>query len=101
MSDAQSDPTKRFFGAALTAIGGLVFALCGLCTGVFLITGLMPHEDHTLSGIALVAGGIPSFTGFVVMRFGLKIYREASPNPDISHGSRLGGRGLASALELS
>jgi predicted benzoate:H+ symporter BenE len=81
MPDAQPDPTKRFFGAALTAIGGLIFALCGLCTGVFLVTGLMPHEDPSFAGIALFVGGIPTAIGFLVMRAGLRLYRGVKDGP--------------------
>jgi len=85
MPDPQPDPTKRFFGAALTAIGGLMFGLCGLCTGVFLVTGLMPHEDAMFAVIALFVGGIPTLIGFFVMRAGLRLYRGdkavATPPP--------------------
>ena len=79
MSDPRPDPTRRFFGAALTAIGGLMFALCGLCTGVFLVTGMMPHEDRSFAVIALVVGGIPTLIGFGVMQLGLTLYRGAKP----------------------
>ncbi len=81
MPDAQPDPTKRFFGAALTAICGLMFGLCGLCTGVFLVTGLMPHADSSFAVIALVVGGIPTLVGFVLMRAGLKLYRAGRGEP--------------------
>jgi hypothetical protein len=58
-----------------------MFGLCGLCTGVFLITGLMPHEDSMLAVIALVGGGIPTLIGFLVMRAGLKLYRGPKDEP--------------------
>lgn len=81
MPDAQRDPTRRFFGAALTAVGGLIFGLCGLCTGVFLVTSLMPHEDGMLAVIALFVGGVPTLIGFFVMRAGLRLYRGGKDEP--------------------
>jgi hypothetical protein len=69
------DPLKRFVGGAMTAVGGLMFGLCGLCTLAFFIGGLLPHEDKSFSVIALVVGGIPALIGFGLMRWGLSIHR--------------------------
>jgi predicted benzoate:H+ symporter BenE len=75
MPDPHPDPMTRFFGAALTAVGALMLGLCGLCTLVFLVTGLMPHEDRMFAVIALFVGGIPTLIGFFAMRAGLRLYR--------------------------
>ena len=46
---ARPDPVRTFFGVALVSVGLLMTCLCGLCTGVFLIGGLMPQGDASFA----------------------------------------------------
>jgi hypothetical protein len=83
VTQARGDASvRRFFGAALTAVGALMFGLCGLCTLAFFVSGFLPHEDKTVSAIALVVGGVPALIGFAVMRLGLSMYKgDGAPRP--------------------
>lgn len=82
MNEARKgDPLGRFFAAAVIAVGALIFGLCGLCTAVFLVAGVMPHGDSSFSFIALFVGGIPALIGFMILRFGLAMYREEANRP--------------------
>ncbi|HEY8004356.1 MAG TPA: hypothetical protein VIE16_09015 [Phenylobacterium sp.] len=69
------DPMNRFLGAAMIAVGGLIFGLCGLCTLTFLVAGMIPQGDRSFSVIALVVGGIPTGLGFLLLRGGLTMFR--------------------------
>jgi hypothetical protein len=72
------DVVGRFFGAAIMAIGALVFTACGLCTLSF--TGQSLHSmaqrpaGHApvLGGLLFFAivGGLPTFGGFMLMLLG-------------------------------
>jgi hypothetical protein len=85
-----SDGVERVFGAALMAAGALVFSLCGLCTLGVAGSTLMSvarypmHAGGALGSIALVGfvGGLPTLGGFLLMRFGWRMYsgqREPPP----------------------
>ncbi|HEX5262604.1 MAG TPA: hypothetical protein VFW13_03705 [Phenylobacterium sp.] len=75
MSEAPHDPTRRFFGATLTAVGALIFALCGLCTLTFLVASFVPQGDRSFAVMALVIGGLPTVAGYFTMRAGWRMYR--------------------------
>ena len=74
----KGDPIGRFFAGAIVAVGALIFGLCGLCTLTFLVAGMIPHGDRSFSIVALVVGGIPTALGFMLLRFGISMYREES-----------------------
>lgn len=75
------DQTERFFGAGLVAVGALVFGLCGLCTlgfaGASLITSFAYLSPSMLWNVVLsvMVGGLPTYGGFLLMRFGWRMYR--------------------------
>jgi len=57
------DPTRRFFGWLLLLVGGLIATLCGLCTAVFFVAGLIPHGDTSFTILSVFVGGIPTAIG--------------------------------------
>jgi hypothetical protein len=66
---------------ALVAVGGLVFGLCGACTGAFLVGGLVSSGGSGLIGMALLIGVAPTVIGFVLLRVGLRMYRANAKGP--------------------
>lgn len=84
------DPLARFFGAALMAVGGLIVALCGLCSvtalGVF-ITDAMESSRAGLNGglewaafipWVVIVGGVPAVVGLFLFFGGRALY---APTP--------------------
>ena len=80
------DPTLRFFGGALVAVGGLIFGLCGACTGAFLVGGLVSPGGSGLIGMALLIGVAPTVIGFILLRVGLRMYRQNKEPPAVHAG---------------
>jgi hypothetical protein len=77
------DPVQTFVGGALMALGGLIAALCGLCTlGVIgfgvvdTITG--GPTDDLMGGAVIVAiiGGLPTAAGVLLFMWGRRLYRR-------------------------
>lgn len=62
-------PTRRFFGALLMGVGGLMVLLCGGCGALFVIGGLVtlftssPQDATMIAGMGLFIGGIPAAIG--------------------------------------
>jgi hypothetical protein len=79
----------RFFGAALIAVGALVFALCGLCTLAFVGSTVTNAFRYSTGGRGMMMGllmfgligGLPTIGGFFVMRVGWKMFRGRVPGP--------------------
>jgi len=75
-------PVQKFFGGALMAVGGLIAALCGLCTlgvigfGVFDTFGGGSSADDLVGGIVMVSiiGGIPTGLGVLLFMWGRRLY---------------------------
>ena len=82
MSDAPS-PLQKFIGGALMAVGGLVAALCGLCTLVFAVTSLTSGSGEFAGPgmlvLVLPIGGIPTVLGALVAWAGWRIFRPKPP----------------------
>jgi len=94
MSDPDR-PGQRIVGAMLMAVGGMVAALCGLCSALFLAQTI-PHvldgrpgelEPQSIPDaivtVALV-GGIPVLIGAGLFWLGWRLYR--GPRPPRSAG---------------
>lgn len=85
MTDAPS-PTRRFFGALLMAIGGLMAVLCGGCGATFIVVALVTMFTATaqdapmLAGMGLVIGGVPAAMGVGLFWVGRRMRGEA-PRP--------------------
>ena len=85
----QPDPTARFIGAALIAVGAMVFGLCGVCTLSFVGTGLYAMIRYpagaggsiALVPIVAIVGGGPTLLGFLIMRSGRRRFRANAPKP--------------------
>lgn len=85
MSDV--GPVQKFFGAALMAVGGLVAALCGLCTlaviGFGSIDALASGSNRAdLVSAILVAGligGVPAGLGVLLFIWGRRLFAPARP----------------------
>jgi predicted benzoate:H+ symporter BenE len=73
----KGDPVGKFFAGAVIAVGALIFGLCGLCTAGFLVASAVSPGGAGLASMALI-GAIPTGIGFLVLRFGLAMYREES-----------------------
>jgi hypothetical protein len=85
-----SDPGRnedRFFGAALIAVGALIFGLSGLCTLMFAGSTIAaafrnpttaPDMIGSLVMYGLI-GGFPMIGGFVVTRRGWRMFRGPEP----------------------
>jgi hypothetical protein len=72
------DRVGRFFAGAVIAVGALIFGLCGLCTAGFMVASAISPGGSGTAFMALVIGGIPTLIGFMILRFGLAMYREES-----------------------
>ncbi|MGH6909147.1 MAG: hypothetical protein ACREE0_16980 [Phenylobacterium sp.] len=88
MTDADSDPVRSFFGAALIAVGFLMMLLCGGCGALFFIAFLIGgiassnHEDISMVIMPIVLGGVPALVGFGLFVAGRALRRPASdPRP--------------------
>lgn len=81
MSD-QPSPVQKFFGGLLMAIGGLMAALCGVCTLVFTVTSLTTSGEFAGPGMlfmVLPIGGIPAVVGALIAWAGWRLYRPRPP----------------------
>ncbi len=78
-----NDPMRSFFGWLLLLVGGLMMTLCGLCTAVFFVAGLMPHGDASFTAMSLFIGGIPTAIGVGLFIAGRSLTRPPPrpPNP--------------------
>lgn len=89
MSEEPEDPERRFLGAGLIAVGGLMVVLCGGCTLYFL--GSLDWAVKTgepgagaapfIAACALFFGGAPTIIGVLILRRGLVRRRAARPPP--------------------
>ena len=89
---AEPSPVRRFFGAALMAVGVLIMLLSGLCSAgtiVVMVTSLLgspPQNSQLLQyiGGSLVMvlnwGGIPFAVGFGLFFAGKQLRKEGSPD---------------------
>jgi ABC-type Fe3+ transport system permease subunit len=75
----------KLFGGLLMAVGGLMAALCGLCSaGVVVMSGA-----NGLGGVAammmmaLIFGGPPIVIGVGVFLWGRSLWRGPSPKPAV------------------
>ena len=73
-----------FFGGALMAVGALIAALSGLCTGVVIIGSVIAafqngrSDSSGLAGLALIFGGAPFAVGLLLFFIGRGIYRSGN-----------------------
>lgn len=77
-----SDSVTRFIAGAIVATGALMVLLCGSCTLFFggtALWSLAMGEDAGLGGlilmVALVAGGLPTAAGLVLLINGWKSWQ--------------------------
>ncbi|MGR4863911.1 hypothetical protein [Caulobacter sp. LARHSG274] len=80
-----SDPIVRLFGAFLMAVGGLMAALCGLCSLTFIMGavvsgGGLEAMASTLV-MALVLGGLPMGLGLLIFYAGRRLRAKKPPPP--------------------
>ena len=69
----------RLAGGLLLAIGLVIAALCGLCTGIFLINALVSSGSEAEFGLlALIIGGIPTLIGIGLVFLGRHLLRKAA-----------------------
>lgn len=82
---AKPDPVTRWAGFGLTAVGGLMLTLSGLCSLSVVVGVATEGFDGILPGLLMVAifGGPPMLCGFFAARRGLRAWR--SP-PDRARG---------------
>jgi len=73
------DPGRTFFGYVLVAVGGLMTALCGLCTATFMVAAVVPGGDTSFFVMALVIGGIPTGIGVALFVAGRAVLRHPKP----------------------
>lgn len=82
-----SNPTGRFFGGLLMVVGGLMAALAGLCTIVFVgaVVLEMGRGNQTIFGetasflmLSAVVGGVPIILGVGLFFLGRFMWRKAS-----------------------
>ncbi|HEY0649443.1 hypothetical protein [Phenylobacterium sp.] len=80
MSDVS--PVQKFLGGALMAVGGLIAALCGLCTLGLIGFGVADTFGGGSSGgdllgaaaIATIIGGVPTVLGVLLFAWGRRLY---------------------------
>uniref|UniRef100_B0T4D9 Uncharacterized protein n=1 Tax=Caulobacter sp. (strain K31) TaxID=366602 RepID=B0T4D9_CAUSK len=66
------DPVTKLFGALLMTVGALMMALCGLCSLVFVVSGVGGDWRGTLL-LVLIFGGVPIGVGFLAFWFGRRL----------------------------
>jgi len=80
MAEPARDPVVTFFGVALLGIGVLMATLSGICTGIALVYGMGGSAAGlSITGIALVVGGVPFAIGLVLAWVGRVMLRPPSP----------------------
>lgn len=75
-----SRPVKRFFGALLMAVGGLIVGLCGLCTVNYML--MAPGDPTAIPAmlfLAAIFGGVPIVVGVYAFICGRHLWRGAPP----------------------
>ena len=78
-------PVRRFFGAALMALGGLMMLLCGGCGALFLVGFLVSAvqssnaEAMDMAIISLIIGGLPAVVGLGLFVVGRDLRRDRGP----------------------
>jgi hypothetical protein len=76
------DPVRTFFGYVLVVVGGLMATLCGLCTLVFFVGGLVTGGSCcSVSAMALAVGVLPTALGLLLFFGGRAQLRVASRPP--------------------
>lgn len=85
MSAPQPSPERRFFGAALMAVGGLIAALCGSCTVILSVAMIVeslnyPRELFSMLLMFLVVGGVPTLLGLMLFCWGRRLRRPPTSN---------------------
>ena len=89
MSEPQpsgDDALRSFFGWMLLLIGGLMTALCGLCTAVFFVGGLIDRGDASFSVLSIFIGGIPTAIGLGLFIGGRALLRPSQNVGKVSDG---------------
>ena len=78
----------QFFGALLIVGGVLIALLCGLCTAVVIATSFsMPgggpqnYGGGSMTGIALLPGGVPTLFGCLMIWGGIVLVRSGRKPP--------------------
>lgn len=76
---------RRFFGAALIAVGGLMMVLCGGCGALifalYFVDAFAHPNDAPMMLIPVVVGGVPALVGFGLFVCGRALRRPAAPPP--------------------
>lgn len=82
-AEPEASAVRRFFGAALIAVGVLIGGLSGLCSVVFLIALIGSAPRETLGALGLVAfvGGPPILVGWLMIWGGKRL---RNPRPRIA-----------------
>ena len=75
---------KSFLGGLLMVVGGLMAALCGLCTVAVVLEGFFGPRGELLTGpdlaiVGLFVGGIPTLIGLGIFLIGRALRRPARP----------------------
>ncbi len=79
-------PHRRFFGALLMSVGGLMVLLCGGCGALFIIGGMVtmftsnPQDAPMIAGMGLFIGGIPAAIGAGLFVAGRNLRKPGQPN---------------------
>jgi hypothetical protein len=77
----------QFVGALLIVAGGLIAALCGLCTAVVIGTsvslpsGGQGYGGGGMIGVALLLGGVPTLFGCLMIWGGIVLVRSGRKPP--------------------
>jgi len=94
---AGRDPVVTFAGFGLAAVGGLILGLSGLCTlaTVAATAGGSLSGWTDLLGVAFflgLFGGVPMVVGYMTLRWGRRLLREASSQPHrpAEHSANMG-----------
>lgn len=81
-------PVRRFFGAALMALGGLMMLLCGGCGALvfvlYLVDAFAHPNDAGMMLIPVVVGGVPALVGFGLWAAGRALRRQPRPPEAVS-----------------
>lgn len=84
MSAPEASPERRFIGAAMIAVGGLIAALCGSCTLIFSVAMIAQSLDSLRDAaqmlpVFLLFGGPPTLLGALIFAWGRGLRRPPKP----------------------
>lgn len=79
MSERRDDhAVRRVFAGLFMVVGGLMGFLCGSCTLLFLVGGLLSSGGGEMAILSLFIGGVPAALGIGLFLAGRTMWKDAT-----------------------